>query len=773
MQRNDTGPSYIVGIGGSAGGLEAFGEFFSKLPQDTGMAFIVVQHLDPDHKAMLAELLQQSTKMPVVEIEDGMEVRPNSVYVIPPNKDLTILHGVLQLLEPSVRRGMRLPIDFFFRQLAEYVKHTVTASAEISAATERTVNAMQKILVILRSKTGHDFSLYKKGTLNRRVKRRMDVHLIAGIDEYIRYLQESHQEVDLLFKELLLGVTSFFRVAEAFEVLKKEIRDSIVFAPHNIAMDPPFTNMDVVSCRNLLIYFSSELQKKIIPLFHYSLNKDGLLFLGPSETISGSGDLFSTLDNKAKVFRQRGASIHRHEGVEFPSRRQAPAYDTHTADQQPEFNISEAAQSALLESYTPPAVLINELGDILYVNGRTGKYLEPPSGRVNWNIYAMAREGLMYDLPTAVRKALSQNSDEVVKGLSVKTNSHEQPIILTVKPLAKQKGGKAENNAVIAQYEEDLKSTRQRLQECVEQTQSTREELQSANEELQSSNEELQSTNEELTTSKEELQSLNEELTTVNSELQAKVEQLSDANNDMRNLLNNAEVATIFLDNTLSIRRFTSQVSNIIKIIESDVGRPVTDLISSLKSTSLIDDAQEVLETLDRKERQVQNNDDGWYIMRTMPYRTADNVIDGVVMTFTEITQLKNTEQAIIAERNFAANIIDAVREPLIVLDNNLWVVSANKSFYDVFKVTTKETEGELLYNLGNRQWDIPELRKLLEKVLPENAEMNDFVVEHDFSSLGKKKMLLNAGCIERNDEGSPLILLAMEDITNKPVCNT
>jgi len=965
MKKAQGDPSYIVGIGGSAGGLEAFEDFFTEMPPDSGMAFVVVQHLDPTHKAMLTELLQRYSTMPVIQIEDGMRVEPNTIYVIPPNTDVSILHGVLQLLEPSSPRGLRLPIDIFLKHLAqdqgdqavaiilsgmgtdgtyglkaikeklgmamvqdpesakfdgmpksalatgladfvappqelpakllEYAKHRMEVVGGAAAFPEGTSNTLQKIIVLLRARTQQDFSQYKKDMLNRRIKRRMDVRLVDSPEDYVRYLQDNPREVDLLFKEMLIGVTSFFRDAHAYEVLKekmiaklrdeadkyevlrawvvgcstgeeaysiaimlrevieevnrkvgidiqifatdidkeaiaiarhgiypsnitidvsperlqrffvkeedsyrvkKEIRDSVVFAPQNVIMDPPFTKMDLVSCRNLLIYFSPDLQQKILPLFHYSLRAGGILFLGPSESIGSHKDLYSIVDSKAKIFQRKETEASQHETVEFPvssqSRHIMMGVPVTAADTAKGVGATETAQLFLMENYTPPAVLINDQGDILYINGRTGKYLEPSPGKANLNVYAMAREGLRNELGIAIRKALAQNTDIIQKDIKVGTNGGEQTINLTIRPITNTKNkqtllmiifqdveapkptrrrkpasdGNSEQRAIIEQLESELKVNRERLQDTVEQMQATAEELQSANEELQSSNEELQSANEELTTSKEEMQSLNEELSTVNTELSAKVDLLSQVNNDMKNLLNSTQIATIFLDNDLKIKRFTSEATKIIKLIETDVGRPISDLVSNLENVDIAKDAKEVMDTLVYKETQVRTTDGSWYKIRILPYRTVDNIIDGVVLTFIDITDIKSLE-SIGVERDFARNVIDTVREPLLILDADIRVVGGSASFYETFKVSTEETEGQFLYDLGNGQWNIPALTQLLEDILPNKTKINDFFVEHDFPTIGHRKMLLNAREIRRQEPEQRLILLAIEDITN------
>lgn len=831
------GSFYIVGIGASAGGLEALDHFFGHVPDKCGLAFVVVQHLDPTHKGMMVELLQRATLLKVRQVKDRLKIEPDNIYVIPPNKDISILNGVLHLFAPVEPRGLRLPIDFFFRSLAAdqqaraigvilsgmgsdgtlglraikeqagavfvqapesakfdamprsaidagladvtapveelpgrilgYLRHVPLAARSSLPLSTKTQSAIEKVCALLRAQTGHDFSQYKRSTVHRRIERRMGLQQLSRGADYLRYLRESPHEAQLLFKELLIGVTSFFRDPAAWEHMEKvaipallserdagavlrawvagcstgeeayslaivfkevlaqirppkimslqvfatdldkdaitrarqgfypsniasdvsaqrlqrffiqeedgyrvspEIREMVIFAVQNVVSDPPFTKLDIITCRNLLIYLAPELQKKLLPIFHYGLNRGGILFLGSAETVGVAPDSFSLTDPKTRIYR-RGASPARSETVEFPS-----AFPTrpHTASARTPAKaeaptLQTLTEKVLLHGYVPAAVLTNEQGDILYISGRTGKYLEPAAGRANWNIHAMAREGVRYRLAAAFRKALREKRRVDTFGMKLGSGSGDPQrlVDLTVEPLyepellrgtvitvfanatfragakasaqARQPGLRVEIEHALRQAREDLRTTRLEMQ-------ASQEELKSANEEMQSTNEELQSTNEELTTSKEEMQSLNEELQTLNHELTAKVDELSRTNDDMRNLLDSTDIATLFLDDSLRIRRFTTQMTKIVKVIQSDLNRPITDLASDLIYPELASDARSVLETLVLTERPVATRDGRWFSVRIMPYRTVTNRIRGVVITFVDITASKTLE---------------------------------------------------------------------------------------------------------------------------------
>jgi two-component system CheB/CheR fusion protein len=959
---------HIVGIGASAGGLEAFEAVFRNMPENPGMAFILVPHLDPTHTSILPQLVQKCTKMNVIQVEDGLKVLPNTVYIVPPNKDLAILHGTLQLIEPTGSRAVRLPINYFFRSLAqdqggkaicivlsgmgtdgalglrsikeelgmamvqtpetakydsmprraietgladfvvppekmgemliEYAKRATYRLATWRFPKDGEVpDAIQKIYVLLRAQTGHDFSLYKPNTVWRRIERRMGVHQFDRVSSYVRYLQENPREVETLFKELLIGVTRFFRDPEAFQILKEKIfpgylrdkpdndsirvwvpgcssgeeaysvamivseclealdqhfnvqifatdidadaiataragiypesitadvnadrlkrffskddstyrvkkgvREMLIFAPHDIIKDPPFTKVDLVCCRNLLIYLDSVLQKKLLPLFHYSLKPKGILFLGSSETVGGFVDLFFPSDRKWKIFTRKDSAFAGHNAVlEFPPMPPAEKAPEIHVWRKGETGIRQLAEGFLIKRYAPPSVLINEKGDIQYVHGRTGKYLEPTPGEAQLNILGMAREGLGGQLSRAIRKAITEKQDVACKNLRVKTNSDFQSVDLFVKPVMEQgappgllmvlfedvgpagkpmqdenKGrSKKKPNKRLEVIEQELQHTRESLQSTVEELETVNQALNAINEELQSTNEELQSANEELETSKEEQQSLNEELVTVNTELQSKVDELSRANNDMKNLFDSTEIPTIFLNDQLSIKRFNSHATKVVHLIQSDIGRPISHVVTNLTYGGLAESAAEVLRKPELKELEVEDKNGRWYLMRISPYRTTENLIDGVVISFLDIhdrktaaDKIESLNQSLQETRDYAEAIIATLREALVVLNQDLRVISANRSFYRIFRANPENTEGRFIYDLGNRQWDIPRLRELLERIIPENNVFEDYEVEHRFPDIGFKKMLLNARKITPGKTGRALLLLAIQDVT-------
>ncbi len=853
----------IVGIGASAGGLEALELFFRSMPKDSGMAFVVIQHLDPTHAGIMPELLQRITPMKVFQASDGLKVKPNYVYVIPPNKSLSLLNGVLNLFDPVESRGLRLPVDIFFRSLADdrqekaigiilsgmgsdgslglkaikekngivLIQDPVTAKfdgmprsateaviADIVASAEelpskliaflkfvpivktdpdfdtKDKSNLDKIIILIREQSGHDFSLYKKNTLFRRIERRKGVHQIDKISNYVRFLQENPKEVEILFKELLIGVTSFFRDNAVWEILKEdilpalidelpngyilrawvpgcstgeeayslamvfkevmekfrnqknlslqifatdldqdaidearkgifssnisadvtterlnkfftagldnyrlntEIREMVVFASQNVIKDPPFTKLNILTCRNMLIYMEPELQKKVIALFNYSLKPGGIMILGTAETLGPRSEGFEDVDAKLKIFK-RSATYRATELIDFPSSfypKKAVAPDMKISVK-PVENIQVLNDQLLLQRFSPASVLVNVTGDIIYMTGRIGKYLEPVAGKANWNIHAMSRPGLREVLPGALRKAM-QSFDPVIVHNIILSNTADNPfiditvqrienpdslrgmvlIIFTDVPaipepeIVNLKSGKRMPGIKYKELELELKRCYEDLQSTREEMQTTQEEQKSTNEELQSTNEELQSTNEELTTSKEEMQSLNEELQTLNIELQSKVSDYIRANDDMKNLLNSIEIATLFLDKGLNIRRFTDQVCNIIKLRNTDIGRPFTDLVTDLEYPEIESHARQVLKSLISVETAIKTHNNRWFNVRIMPYRTLDDRIDGLVITFSDITTNKLAIEAMSISETRYRRLFESAKEGILILD--------------------------------------------------------------------------------------------------------
>ncbi len=956
----------IVGIGGSAGGFEAFERFFSTMPPDMEAAFVVVSHLDPSRKGMLPELLQRRTPLTVLQVKDGVKVLPSTIYVIPPDRDLSIFHRILHVLAPAAPHGVRKPIDVFFTHLAEdqgeraigivfsgmgtdgtlgltaiRAHHGMTLAQEPDSAKfdgmprsaiaanvvdfvgppealvtklvawmqhpmqaglhrGRQSPALQTILMLLRARTGHDCSVYKPSILLRRIQRRMVVHQLRDLAQYASFLHRHPDEGDSLFQELLINVTKFFRDPDGFEAfakrllprirarvstdtpfrawvpacstgeeaysiaivaaeclanlaprdpvtvqiyatdldkdailaarratypatiaadvprerlerfftrhdtaywIKKVVRDLVIFAEHDVTTDPPFTRLDLLVCRNLLIYFTTDLQSKLLLLFANALEPGGILFLGPAETVGAYSNLFVAVDSKWNIFERTSAGPPRLGPARIPPSPTALAVPrVSEAGERSDLSLVDLAQRKLLDRFTPPAVVINEHGDIVHVHGRTGKYLEPAPGRATLNLLAMAREGLRLELWRVLQRAVKRGTTVSLKEAAVQTTGN-RVVDITVCPIAyrerveklalvvfqdhvappKQRAGpkrrqKASGTGVIAtQFQRVLRNVRRRLQTAVETATAAQAELTSTNEELQATNEELQSTNEELTTSKEEMQSLNEELITVNAEMVVKNDELSRSVDDMRNLLNSTEIACIFLDNQLSIVSFTPHAATVINLIPSDVGRTITHLVANLKDIDLVKQVKHVLDTLAPSEAQVQTTDERWHLMRVMPYRTSENLIEGVIVTFTDISTLKELEQARRRATlqhealRFAESIVAAVRDPMIVLDSDLRVVFVNRSFCKTFQVTPEETAGQLLHELGNGQWNVPALQHALGRVLPTGTPFDDLTVEHVFPAVGRKVLRLHARQLSQDDERSQLVLLSIEDVAGRP----
>jgi len=828
----------IVGLGASAGGLEPLQQFLAGVPAGSGLAYVVVQHMDPTHKALLAELLQRATSMPVREAVNAQRIEPDAVYVIPPNSELTVLGGALHLAIPLQPRGQRLPIDVFFSSLArelgpravgvvlsgmgsdgtqgleaissqggltlaqqpdsaqfDSMPKSAIASAcvdivalpadmpeRILGVTGRQpapdtppfesdadpASELETVLELLQGRTRHDFAPYKSNTQLRRIARRMAVHGIDSMTAYADFLRDNPQELDLLFKEMLIGVTSFFRDPEVWRELsdsvlptlierhskdagplrawvigcstgeeayslamafteavesmpacagcelqifatdlnadaiaaarrgrfastiardipaerlarffserpdgylvEKRIRDMVLFAQHDVILDPPFTRLDMLSCRNLMIYFGNALQRRLVPLFHYSLRSGGALLLGSSETVGRAQSLFSPLHPKSRLY-WRSDNGHAMGAVVFPTHRR-PSSQTVTQEttlppmNTPPANLQALADQLLLQSFSPSAVLVNDGGDVVYISGRTGRYLEPAAGKANWNIHVMARPAIRAQLAVALRTALQDKTsvelhglrldDETTATVDITVQAVTQPkslegmamiVFRDVQPAPNRRARRPKaGDAADAAISDELIRSREEIHALRQEMRASQEELQASNEELQSTNEELQSANEELTTSKEEAQSMNEELQTINGELQSKLDDLALAQSDMQNLLNSTDIATLFLDKDLNVRRFTEQIARVVHLRAADIGRPLSELASTLLYPEMHDDVKETLRTLAFSEKQIATSDKRWFTVRIMPYRTLANVIQGVVITFVDITIAKELE---------------------------------------------------------------------------------------------------------------------------------
>jgi two-component system, chemotaxis family, CheB/CheR fusion protein len=965
----------IVGIGASAGGLEAFRQLLEHLPIDTGMAFILVQHLDPAHKSVLTELLSRSTRMSVREIRDGMAVEPDHVYVIPRNTNIAIAEGMLRLLPREEARMRHRPIDYFLRTLAEDQKHRAIGVILSGTASDGTLgleaikaeggitiaqepksarydgmprsaiatghvdfiltpegiaaelarisrhpyaiptavtppieeesqptgrNGFSKILELLRRAKGVDFTGYKANTLHRRIARRIVLNRLESMEDYARFLYENAAEVEALYEDILINVTSFFRNPETFVVLKerifphivkhpipnepvriwslgcstgeeaysiaisfaefagdqaghipiqifatdlsdkgidkaraglyskdigeavsperlrrffteaeggyrisKSIRDMVVFARQNVLVDPPFSHLDLISCRNLLIYFEPVLQKQVLPILHYALRPTGVLWLGSSETVSSASDLFTPEDKKHHFYVKKWTlSRPRFHSAPGNAGRDRAGFGLKlnrvTERALRGSGAEKEADRILLASYCPASVLINADMDILQFRGSTGPYLEIPSGKVTFNLLKMAREGLTLPLRAAIQKAMKDDVTVKREGVWIKYDAESRRINLEVVPI---KGLPASERSFLVIFEpvstqdlsqeakpraekaihtkrgtgearqstrlqEELVATREYMQSLVEQHEAANEELQSANEEIQSSNEELQSINEELETAKEELESSNEELATVNDELQNRNLELTTLNDDLSNLIGSVSIPILMLDSDLRIRRFTPQAEKILNLIPADVGRPIGDIKFKINVPDLEALIAEVISTISTQELEVQDTEGRWYAMRVRPYKTLNNRIDGVVIVLIDIDALKQNETEIKESRDYAEAIIGTTPVPLVILNADLCVRTANRAFYSTFKVSPRESEGHLIYDLGNGQWNIPRLRELLNDILLQKKSFNDFEVTHDFEAIGRRTMLLNARMLSGPNEEPIRILLSIHDAT-------
>lgn len=948
----------VIGIGASAGGLEAITDLLSNLPVLRNAAVVIIQHRGKDGSSLMPSLLKKSTRMTVAEIREGMQIEPGVVYLNPAHMEVVLDRRTFHIREYTLSDAP-LPIDTFFNSLAEqlrnkaiciilsgtgsdgshglvavqeaggltivqdeeqakykgmpqsavatrhvdkilrvedmgpqivrYIKHPFQVPHE--EQTDSSADWLERICSIIKDRTGQDLAGYKASTLKRRIQKRMALHQIQETSGYIRYLEENKKEAALLLDEALITVTNFFRDQQAWKSLretviksliqrksaqdsvrvwvagcasgeeaystgillseemllqdksltvqifasdisersikaarkgiypksietdmpdakwldryfdrldsgyriKKNIREMAIFAIHNIIQDPPFSRIDLVCCRNALIYMKSKAQKQALSSFHYCLNPQGYLFLGTSETTGEFTDVFSVLDSKNKIFQSKQS-----DDSYDHKRRSRPLYiaassfahkEEHgTPEQQPNArDIYEAAERLILRHYTNPCVLVDENFDIVYLCGDTARYLRHPAGKPNLNLLQMLQPQLHHTVDMVLRQAAKEQKPVVHKGLSVKDQEEFGAFDLLVHPvrvpdrpslflLAVFQPARSAQTAVAptatsargrktpreAQLQRELEDIRHYLSTTMQEMEARNEKLQASNEELQSINEELKSTNEELETSREELQSTNEELRSVNEERTRQNEELSRTRDDLQNFLSSTHVATVFLDTELNIKRYTFEAAAQFNFRESDIGRPLRDITHHLEYPALLDDALSVLNRLATVEKEIGAKNWQTFTVRMMPYRTTQNVIEGVVITLIDVTREK-------AVREYAESIVETVREPLLVLDEQIKVISVNKAFHTRFKTNSEQIKNVRLYDLGNGQWNIPELKTLLEHILPDNQWFEDFVVEHEFPEIGFRKMLLNARQITNKSERTKRILLAIEDITDHP----
>ncbi len=985
-QESTTSPPFpVVGIGASAGGLEAATQLLKHLPANTGMGFILVQHLDPAHESALAQILGRATSMPVREVTPNLRVEPNHVYVIPPNKNLSIEQGVLKLPPRSPARKAQRAIDFFFEALAhdqrecavgvilsgtasdgtlgleaikaedgitfaqdesaaydsmprnaiaagcvdfilspEKIAHELARIAmhpsiaqkvrrapPISDKAERSredgaphparEDGLKNILLLLRNHSGVDFSLYKFNTIDRRITRRMVLNKKNTRNDYANFLRGNEQELAALYSDVLISVTSFFRDPEAFEMLKrklfskllqhprdeplrawvvgcstgqeaysismafvecadqiaggpklqifasdlnetslekargglypknvvqdvppgrlrqffveeaggyritKPLREMCVFARQNLAGDPPFSRMNLISCRNVLIYLENDFQKKVLPIFHYALKPDGFLFLGASESIGSFITLFETIDKQYKIFSKKPVptpalriAFARHQPE---ATKETPVAKANAQSLRPELNAQREADRVTLNRCAPPGILIDAELQILQFRGDTSAYLKPPVGAATLNIVKMARDGLIQPLRLAINQAKKKNQITRKENVRVNQNGRTRTVNVEIIPLKNLKdrsylilfedveAGSAvlsapsreqpkgaakaphptsniEESRRIADLERELADAHDLAQAHQEQHEAANEELQAQSEELQSANEELQSINEELETSKEELESTNEELITVNDEMSNRNVELNRLNSDLKNLHATINTAIILLGRDLTIRNFTPLAEKTFKLNTADVGRSLGDIRHNLDFPGLEECITEVIDTVSARERDVRDKEGRWYSVRVRPYMTLDNKIDGAVLMLVDIDALKRSAQEIEVARDYAEAILRTARDPVVILRPDLCVDRANEAFYKTFMTTPEQTAGRSLFELANGAWQMPKLRTLMEDILPRNSYFNDFEVSHDFPGLGQRIMMLDARPIPAKERTQPLILLGIEDVT-------
>ena len=947
------GTSPIVGVGASAGGLEAFTQLLEAMPTDSGMAFVLVQHLAPTHPSALAEILSRVTTMPVTEVHEVSTVEPNHIYVIPPAQSMVIAGGALHLMP---REGHRVhhPVDQFFRALAEerghqaigvvlsgnasdgtigleaikaaggitfaqdasaqyggmplsaiasgivdFVMSPVAIAQELSRIARHSYaepevgsippgdeQCLPRVIQQIYSATGVDFTHYKVNTLYRRITRRMVLQKIDELEEYVRFLEATPVEAEALYRDILISVTSFFRDPTAFDALKadvfprliddrpanepvriwtigcstgqeaysiaiafaevaeaansqvqvqlfatdlnaasidvartgvyskdialdvsperlrrffcevdghyrinKSIRDACIFSRHNILSDPPFSRIDLVSCRNLLIYLDPVLQQRTMKTLHYALKPGGVLWLGSSETNGAHQKLFEVEDARHKIYsRKLGSSAPAgHIPLESGTAPRVPFTPIAIRPSNALGDLTREADRVVVTRFAPPGVLVSADMEILQYRGETGAFLAPAPGRASLNLLKMLREGLLVAVRGALKRAASEGKTVRTEGVRFASGNGQRDVAVEVIPVG---GSGPEDAGFLVLFEEsvsaeieprvsgsptpveplaegtrveqELSAMREYLQSVIEQQDAANEELQSANEEVQSANEELQSVNEELETSKEEIQSSNEELATVNDELNDRNLELQRLNNDLVNLFGSVQMAIVIVGPDLRIRRFTPTAERLLHLMSTDLGRPLADLrlnFDGLPDLELV--LTDVIDTVSNREYDVRNKSGHWYSLRLRPYMTLENEVDGAVVMLVDVDALKRASE-------YIESIVRTVREPLLVLDADLKVRTASRAYYERFGVSAEETEHRHFHELGRGEWDIPELRELLDRILRSDTQFDDFEVECEFERLGRRTMVLNARRLLQADGSTTSILLAIQDVSDR-----
>ena len=945
----------VVCIGASAGGLEAFAELLRNLPPQSGLAFVLVQHLDPRHSSQLVQILSRETTLPIKEVTDGELLKPDQVHIMPPNCEMTLEKGVLRLWPRSEIRARHLPIDRFFASVAEAkgpgaigvvlsgtasdgtsgvkaikekggitiaqdgrsARYSSMPSSAISsgnvdlvlppraiaeelvrlsghpyvkkkAEPEPSKDGKDKILRLLVSATGVDFGQYRQTTLLRRIQRRMVLNRAESFESYADTLEKNPAELETLYQDILIHVTSFFREPEVFkdlqenvfpEVVKdrerddpiriwlpgsstgeevysvaislfeflkyspirpaiqifgtdvsqrviekarsgifgesiesevslerlrsfftridrgyqinKSIRDMCVFARQDVTRDPPFSKMDLISCRNVMIYFEPELQHKLIPLFHYALKSDGFLLLGSAESIGRFSHLFDVVAQKSKLFRKRPGN--RHSSLSGGAVPPVPFSKAYGSDEPPGArDITRKADKALMDRFCPPAVVVDKNLQILQFRGAVTPYLQPASGKASLNLFNMTIPVLEFELRSLIEQAGSSQTGVRREDLQIETGGTTQTLSLDVIPVggtgnqgpffiitfeseptaAPEISSQPADDAQrlrITELESELVAAREHVQSVIDEREVANEELRSASEEIQSSNEELQSTNEELETAKEELQSTNEELITLNEELRHANLELGEVNSDLLNLLRSVNIPVVMVDRNLRIRRFTPAAHKSLKLIPSDVGRLITDLQPDIQIPDIENQIGQVIDSLVTKEIEVQDTAGRWYSLLMRPYETVENKISGAILILFDIEESKRRLFQEQQAADFANALLETVRSASLLLDRNLQIKRATPRFYDVFQTTPEKTEGRLFYEIGGGEWDTSDLRSLLEDVLPKNSRVQDFEVWQNVPNFGKRKLLLNAVRTTELVENEFFIIVSIEDVTQPP----